>query len=67
MLDAPCLGDFHDTVDWEMFDFTVSSAESPGPSLASSCGTSLASLPPFDEESPQRGFTEYHLLIYSMP
>jgi len=64
ILDALRLSDFHDAGDWETFDFAVSSAERPGPPLTSSCRTSPL---PYDEESPQRGFTEYHPLIYSMP
>ena len=62
--DAPRLSDFHDAGDWETFDFAVSSAERPGPPLTSSCQTSPL---PYDEESPQRGFTKYHPLIYGMP
>ena len=64
ILDALCLNDFHDAGDLEDFGFTFGNAEMSGPPLAPSCQTSPS---PYDEKSPQRGFTEYHLLINGRP
>jgi hypothetical protein len=60
------MSDFHDAGDWETFGFAVGRADSlrSDPPLASPRRTSPS---PYDDESPQGGFTEYHPLINGRP